>query len=192
MEIIRNNLVMRVLRVITPDEISQMVDSSTVHLVSTLTDQIKEKPELFTNQQMDVQADARVLSFKREQPQSEEFGQEELEQEVESKSVVGSDVVGESDWEWQSKQADPSRPKRKLDFLREENREKPKPKKVNMSIFILSEKAKMAAAQRKLKSVEIHKLYKQNNAIDIEQVKKNRDDLGKSNNIGLLIRKKQS
>ncbi|MBT7669181.1 MAG: hypothetical protein HN623_06340, partial [Bdellovibrionales bacterium] len=54
MEIPKNNLMMGVLRVITPDEIGQMVDSSTVCLVSTLTDKLRENLSLFCDQEMEV------------------------------------------------------------------------------------------------------------------------------------------
>jgi hypothetical protein len=64
--------------------------------------------------------------------------------------------------------------------------------KKGTSSFILEEKKKMEASYFNLKGKEILNLYQKNSEFDIEQQKNNKDDLLKASQLGILINKKQA
>lgn len=63
--------------------------------------------------------------------------------------------------------------------------------KDNLSTFILLEKARLKRSQQTLKQKEIIQMYSQNAAVDIEQVKVEKENLNKSARSGVLVDKKQ-
>ncbi len=58
-------------------------------------------------------------------------------------------------------------------------------------VFILDLKKKLEKAQRALKEKEVLGLYQKAAGLDVDFSKANKDDLKKSNNLGVLINKKQ-
>lgn len=60
------------------------------------------------------------------------------------------------------------------------------------SNFIISEKDRFKSNYVKSKSAEILSLYKKNASVDIEREKACNEDLSKSSNLGVLINKKQA
>jgi len=64
-------------------------------------------------------------------------------------------------------------------------------KKMDMTTFIIREKRKLQASQKKLKERQILESYKKNASIDIEEEKKLKEDLSKSSKLGVLINKRQ-
>lgn len=64
-------------------------------------------------------------------------------------------------------------------------------KAVETSTFILNEKERFEYVQAKLKKQEVMGLYMKNATVDIEQEKALKDDLKKSSRSGVLVNKKQ-
>jgi hypothetical protein len=62
---------------------------------------------------------------------------------------------------------------------------------VETSTFIINEKERFKYAQEKMKQKEIMSLYMKNALVDIEQEKTLKDDLSKSSQVGVLVNKKQ-
>ena len=64
-------------------------------------------------------------------------------------------------------------------------------KKMDLTTFIIREKRKLEASQKKLKEKEVLETYKKNASLDIEEEKKLKEDLSKSSKLGVLINKRQ-
>ena len=59
------------------------------------------------------------------------------------------------------------------------------------SLFILEEKKRLQESQFKLKSKEVLDLYKKSSEVNLSEERSTRDDLSKSNKVGVLINKRQ-
>ncbi len=59
------------------------------------------------------------------------------------------------------------------------------------SLFILEEKRRLEKSQYKLKSKEVLNLYKKSSELNISEERATRDDLSKSNKVGVLVNKRQ-
>lgn len=57
---------------------------------------------------------------------------------------------------------------------------------------IIDVKKRLKEAQLKMKEAEIYCSYKTNSLIDLNQSRKNREDMNKSSNLGVLVNKKQA
>ncbi|MFG1493206.1 hypothetical protein [Halobacteriovorax sp. ZH4_bin.1] len=66
----------------------------------------------------------------------------------------------------------------------------PGAKPVETSTFILNEKEKFKTVYTRLKSREVLDLYAKNSVVDLEQERKNRRDLSKNSSTGVLVNKK--
>ena len=64
-------------------------------------------------------------------------------------------------------------------------------KSVETSTFIIKEKERFEFVQKRLKKKEVMSLYLKNANVDIEQEKTLKDDLSKSSRSGVLVNKKQ-
>ena len=60
------------------------------------------------------------------------------------------------------------------------------------STLIIEEKKKLYDSYSKIKKMEVLSLYKDTSSIDIENQKRNKDDIGHNTSIGVLINKKQA
>lgn len=60
------------------------------------------------------------------------------------------------------------------------------------TLTILEVKKKLKKSQKKLKTSEVFGMYKSNALVDINQERKNKTDMNKSSNLGILINKKQA
>lgn len=61
----------------------------------------------------------------------------------------------------------------------------------NMSSFILIEKARLKNSQKNLKQREIIDLYQKNSNVDVEQIKSTNNDPTSSSEVGVLVNKKR-
>ncbi|EPZ50336.1 hypothetical protein M902_1591 [Bacteriovorax sp. BAL6_X] len=66
----------------------------------------------------------------------------------------------------------------------------PGAKPVETSTFIINEKEKFKTVYTRLKSREVLDLYAKNSVVDLEQERKNRRDLSKNSSTGVLVNKK--
>lgn len=159
-----------ILRLLTPEEISELTSTSTGSTRASLTDLLdmfEDGEELdFTDRFTDE--GARILPFKKAQEVEEEVVHlntgrqvcEYIEHFYSNKEMTKSDKTN-------------------------------KPETVVTSLFILKEKERFKYVQGKLKQKEVLDLYLKNSGVDIEQERMLKDDLSKSARSGVLVNKKQ-
>ncbi len=61
-----------------------------------------------------------------------------------------------------------------------------------VSATILEVKKRLKKSQEKIKESEIYGMYKKSSLVDLNQARKNREDMTKSSNLGVLVNKKQA
>jgi hypothetical protein len=164
------NLFRMILRIISPEEISDLTSQSSGSQRVPLTDlaegiYLKGKTEEEIFEDIEKGSDKnRSIEVKTEEPDEAQEDGWELEE--------GEDGEGSDSEEGEEEVVVP-------DNL------------LDMASFILEEKEKSSKSQKKLKGSEVMGLYKKTSMVDIEQEKKIKDDLSKSSNLGILINKRQ-
>lgn len=155
-----HNLIMHLLRIITPEEISEIATQHNGGKFLQLTDLAKERfeekifrdfsDEVSLHSEMEQKAAAKILPFKTEKDSLEEEAKE---------AIVHTQKVAHSANE-------------------------------NMATFILIEKERLKKSQKSLKQKEIIDLYRKNSSVDVEQIKHSNQDVASSNESGTLVNKK--
>lgn len=163
-----------VLRILTPEEISELTTSSSSSNRVELTDllnQFEDGDEVYFGEVED-EGGAKILPFNAKKEVDETPAEDEiiysagpavceyLEHYL-KKLEMGNTAISKSG------------------------------EKVETSVFILKEKERFKYVQSKLKQKEVMGLYMKNANVDIEQEKTLKDDLSKSSRSGVLINKKQ-
>lgn len=158
-----------ILRIITPEEISELTATSSGSNRLELTDMLDQFED---GEKFDFSNDegAKILPFKKN-------GEEE--EEVELVPVQ----VGAQVHEYLNHYLE----KIKIGDTSKDT----KGNTVETSVFILKEKERFKYVQSKLKQKEVMGLYMKNAGVDIEQEKTLKDDLSKSSRTGVLVNKKQ-
>lgn len=164
------SLLGEVLRIITPEEISELTASSSGSNRIELTDMLDqfEKGETFNFG--DNEEGAKILPFNRN---------------IEPETVEKPEpcLAGAAVCEYIQHYVDKSK-------IGDTSRDS-SGNTVETSIFILKEKERFKYVQSKLKQKEVMGLYMKNAGVDIEQEKTLKDDLSKSSRTGVLVNKKQ-
>ncbi|MBT3585938.1 MAG: hypothetical protein HN509_13615 [Halobacteriovoraceae bacterium] len=185
-------LIMNLLRILTPEEISQLTTTSEGNHRVPLTELVEYKANKVSSA-----SGAKILPFKRPGSNIEEI------------DGIVSEEIGSSSDSPQESEIKSSAKKSKnedssiragvlvnqllsaflgVDFGMDiEDDDTPK----EISLFIIHEKKKFEESYSKLKSKEVITLYNENAAVDIEQEKNMKDDLNKSSQFGILVNKKQ-
>jgi len=164
------SLLGEVLRIITPEEISELTATSSGSSRIELTDMLDQFEQGERLDFTEGEEGAKILPFK--QPG------EDLDSVAESPVLAAEQVVEYiQHYIEKSKIGDTSRDT--------------KGNSVETSVFILKEKERFKYVQSKLKQKEVMGLYMKNAGVDIEQEKTLKDDLSKSSRTGVLVNKKQ-
>lgn len=166
----KNFLLSTILRVLTPEEISELTTTSVGDNRVVLTDIINQRLSGVEHDFGDSEKMAKILPFKKK-------GEEEVV--VEAEPIKAGPVCSEYLDRFFKRQE-------MGDTAMDESGEM-----VETSSFIFNEKDRFAYSQAKLKQVEVLGLYKKNAAVDVEQVRALKDDMSKSAQSGVLIDKKQ-
>lgn len=165
------SLLTDILRILTPEEISELTSQSTSNsrlALTDLLDMVEEGESVSFNTEASEVDGAKILPFKKKEEVTEEKEvyhcgkntQEYIEHHF-HKITLGETAKNE------------------------------RGDTVVTSVFILKEKERFKYVQAKLKSREVLDLYRKNSNVDIEQEKILKDDLSKSSRSGVLINKKQ-
>jgi hypothetical protein len=158
-----------ILRIITPEEISELTATSSGSSRLELTDMLDQFED---GEKFDFTNDegAKILPFKKGG---------EVEEEEQLAPVQAGPQVHEYFQHYIEKM--------KIGDTSKDV----KGNTVETSVFILKEKERFKYVQSKLKQKEVMGLYMKNAGVDIEQEKTLKDDLSKSSRTGVLVNKKQ-
>ena len=167
-----------VLRIITPEEISELTTSYSGKTRVDLTD-LLEHVESGNPLEFKVRTDsAKILPFINKGEDQAESGKENLEDKG-SSSISASEGTIEYVTHFLH-----------VKKLGETSKSK-SGDTVETAIFIIKEKERFKYVQGKLKKKEVMGLYMKNAGVDIEQEKTLKEDLSKSSRSGVLVNKKQ-
>lgn len=178
---LRNQLLMSILRILTPEEISELTTTSTgserVSLTSIVSERLhisstEERKNLGSSEDETELEGAKILPFVGPKESVFEMGER-------VKGLLGHFMI-----ESKTTSENLLGPKRKKKRLRKTTKE--------TSTFIIEEKRKFNHSYTKLKSMEVIDLYRRNAKVDIEHQRKNKDDLSKTTQSGILVNKKQA
>ncbi len=163
------SLLTDIMRILTPEEISELTSTST----GSSRVQLTEMLDLYESGEDIGDAEefsAKILPFKKDSGHSQDeleityqcgrLAVEVIENYLKKRALGNTAVCGDG-------------------------------KSVETSTFILKEKERFEYVQAKLKKQEIMGLYMKNATVDIEQEKALKDDLSKSSRSGVLVNKKQ-
>jgi hypothetical protein len=181
-----NQLIMSLLRIITPEEVGEITTKHNGGKFISLTELVNERVQknVYRNFSSPVNtseevAEAKILPFRpagessEHEAVSEETGIELNESELkESLSTLAKKMAGQT-----AAKAN----QQKVDHKEDEN----------MSSFILIEKARLKKSQQQLKQKEILELYQKNINVDVEQIRGQENNLTQSRESGVLVNKKQ-
>ena len=194
---IQNQLIMKLLRIITPDEIAEIATKHNggkfLSLTTLVTERVEQKiyrdfsavesmdeiHEAHAKHEEEKNSSAKILPFKLEKKHAEkkissdsaqDAQEESLTSHLEAKIITRSQVEEEI-----VEEEDPNIP------VHVEGE--------NMSSFIMIEKARMKESQKSLKQKEIISLYRKNSTVDVEQIKNTNNNPASSNESGVLVNK---
>ena len=186
---LQNPLIMKLLRIITPEEVGDIATKHNGGKFLSLNDLVNERVEhkiyrdFSSSSAMDEIHDdhshsvqAKILPFKKtktpEQEAELEIGQIDNPLSVMLESLV------------QAKQEGPKEAAEEIEAVEHKENE-------NMSSFILIEKARLKRSQQILKQKEIIDLYQKNSHVDVEQIKSSNTNFSEERESGVLVNKKQ-
>jgi hypothetical protein len=165
----KNFLLTSVFRVLTPEVISELTNSSNGDGRTSLTDIMNQRLDGISHDFSDPESLAKILPFK---------SKKEAEEVEESEKTICGKISQEFIERFFER-------RNSKDTALDENGNR-----VETSSFIFNEKERFAYSQSKLKQVEVLSLYKKNAAVDVEQVRALKDDFAQSAQSGVLINKK--
>ncbi|OIQ18266.1 MAG: hypothetical protein BM556_08365 [Bacteriovorax sp. MedPE-SWde] len=163
------SLLADILRIITPEEISELTASSSGSNRLELTDMLDQFESGEKLNFSDDEEGAKILPFKKTEA-------DEVES-VEPVSTGAAVIEYINHFNEKSRMGDTARGKTG--------------EAVETSVFILKEKERFKYVQSKLKQREVMGLYLKNAGVDIEQEKTLKEDMSKSSRSGVLVNKKQ-
>ena len=154
------------MRILTPEEISELTSTSSGNSRVELTDLLNsfEDGEVINDIE---EYSAKILPFKKS---------DEIEEEITYKA--GPKVIEYINHFYHKKSLG-------------DTSKSTDGKSVETSTFIIKEKERFQYVQAKLKKKEVMSLYMKNANVDIEQEKTLKDDMAKSSRSGVLVNKKQ-
>lgn len=178
---------MNLMRVLTPEEINDLTTTycgeKRVSLTSLMVPDQESVETESTEEQ--VQSQAKILPFNKESAEAQQIqsssGEKSLHHCGESVQKLFRKLYGIKENSMAGVIQDEAP---EIDVTIKE--------KKSASTFILEEKVKLESSQRKLKSSDVIKTYKQVSSVDLEIEKKHKDDLRWSSSQGQLINKKQA
>jgi hypothetical protein len=179
---LKRNLFQDVFRILTPEEIG---------ILTTVTESVHKQSlvDLLTEKCLAKKKTAEGESENK--PASDEEKAKEVAEEVQKDKVEASSVEQVKEVEnvkdEEVKEVSSKRKKR----IFEEEEEEVVEEMVDLTSFILDEQKKTKELEKKIKKNEIYKNYQDHSKASIGQQKVNKNDLGKSANIGILINKKR-
>lgn len=191
---VQNLLIMNLLRIITPEEIADIATKHNGGKFLSLTDLVNERVdkkiyrdfasadsmdeihEEHAKQLDETRVAAKILPFKLEKSEESEAGTSDPKDLEEVKTKLVTQLKSTS---------------QHCSVEREEILEVVHEDGENMSSFILIEKSLLKKSQKALKQKEIINLYQKNSSIDVEQIKGTNQSPSTSNEVGVLVNKKQ-
>ena len=156
---ISNNLLMHILRIITPEEVGEIATRHNGGKFFSLTELVSERLEknIYRDFSEEIlESEAKILPFKTKE-----------EEIVASEKIIPEGPIDEL--ALLGVQEDLQDQEEKMSHAENEN----------MASFILVEKARLKKSQRTLKQKEIIDLYKKNANVDVEQIKHTNQDVSK-------------
>ncbi len=190
----QNFIIMNVLRIITPEEISEIATKHNGGKFLSLTDLVNERVDkkiyrdFSTTDYMEelhelseAKKGAKILPFKKAlAPEGETPESADSSSDTTHFSTVATD-------ELEAKAGQ----ERISNNLNEKSNKVEHAESENMSSFILIEKARLQRSQKILKQKEIIDLYNKNSNVDVEQIRGSNSNLEQSSEAGVLVNKKQ-
>ncbi len=192
---VQNLLIMKLLRIITPEEIADIATKHNGGKFLSLTDLVNERVEHkiyrdFTGtDSVDVihedharQKDegAKILPFKKAIESSEAVSGEEGPAPESAPRFV-TQAISTSQVKYHEQEVVHQAKAPVIEHKEDEN----------MSSFIMVEKARLKNSQKSLKQKEIIDLYQKNSNVDVEQIKTTNQNPTSSSESGVLVNKKQ-
>jgi hypothetical protein len=195
---VQNLLIMNLLRIITPEEVSDIATKHNGGKFLSLTDLVNERIDRKIYRDFSSADSVDEIHEEHAQQSSEKdggakilpFGKKEVEDLLPEQSVENEQTPKFVVQMKPTSQVTPSR--EILDQIA--------PAKIvivehkadeNMSSFILVEKARLKSSQKSLKQKEIIDLYQKNSNVDVELIKSTNQTAASSTEGGVLISKKQ-
>jgi len=175
------------LRILTTKEIDELTSLSVGTSKTSLTDLLCKEYSIdlcdisHLNEKEEVKATLKLVDDLDVDGSQNEDQKENVEITVKQHIDIDSDIVDE---------VDETRKKKKF-FFSEEEKVVVEDKMATVD-FILEEKERLSASQKKLKGREIMDLYAKSASVSIEQEKKFKNNLQQSSVAGVLVNKKQS
>lgn len=160
-----NNLIMHLLRIITPEEISEIATKHNGGKFLSLTDLAVERFEkkIFRN-------------FADDAEESTSIEESNTENDISTEAKILPFAIPEKD----VAEVQEELPVKKVHHGENEN----------MATFILIEKERLKKSQKSLKQKEIIDLYRKNSHVDVEQIKQSNQEAAASDESGILVNKK--
>ena len=192
---VQNLLIMKLLRIITPEEIADIATKHNGGKFLSLTDLVNERVEhkiyrdFTSTDSVDIihedharQKDegAKILPFNK-LSSSENSAEEEGPVLPQSAPRFVSQAISTSQVKYHE-EVIPEQVKAPVIEHKEDE---------NMSSFIMIEKARLKNSQKSLKQKEIIDLYQKNSNVDVEQIKSTNQNPTSSSESGVLVNKKQ-
>lgn len=196
---VQNLLIMKLLRLITPEEIADIATKHNGGKFLSLTDLVNERVEhkiyrdfsgtdsvdvIHEDHARQKDGTAKILPFKRADGTEGEDEVQELEQVEDVASAAPKFVtqaISTSQRKYQEEEVVQVAKAQVVEHKEDEN----------MSSFIMIEKARLKNSQKSLKQKEIIDLYQKNSNVDVEQIKSTNQNPMASNESGVLVNKKQ-
>lgn len=186
---IQNFLIMKLLRLITPEEIGDIATKHNGGKFLALTDLVNERVEQkifrdFTSPDSmdeihDQHNQAKILPFSKNKSSDEEKeDKHHTKIPADSLSELASAHLEERS---EDRKTSSESPQERIEHKENEN----------MSSFILIEKARLKRSQQILKQKEIIDLYQKNSHVEVEQIKGSNSDFSQARESGVLVNKKQ-
>lgn len=198
---LKGHLIMSLLRILTPEEISKLTTSHSGQKKVPLS--ILLCADRDGNNYKDVIEDQRVKAeAKTEEESQEKSGAKILKLGEAQETEVVKELAPKEKFTFQSGPRVERLMNEYSKVFEKMNKsifgQKRFPKKKGShntkqaSTLIIEEKKKLYDSYSKIKKMEVLSLYKDTSSIDIENQKRNKDDIGHNTSIGVLINKKQA
>lgn len=181
-----NQLIMNLLRIITPEEIGDITSKHNGGKFFSLTDLIKERVQKNIVRDFsaeitdDNSSQAKILPFSN--------SIEDLMKDEELSE--GEEKLSEPNIDQEKLKQSLSEMALRLQNHQDKNKKVEHADDENMSSFILLEKERFKRSQKKLKEKEIIDLYSKTSNVDTEQLKASNENLNQSRESGILVNKK--
>lgn len=174
-------LIYELLRILTPEEISELITTgsgkSRVSLMELIQDEMEGEG-------------AKILPFQRSELLEEE--KVEIEEPVEPETFTEEDIKVSGKCENYLLTLQLQHKKNLKNIFSEKRKVKKIKNNKEISLFIIEEKKKLENASVALKGKEIIQLYEKNSKVDLNMYRKSRENLHRASQQGVLVNKKQA